>query len=58
VLTLTDARVGLSAYGTRIYQLEKTINASAREDWVVSFGGLPPSGANEIRRLNQIILRG
>jgi hypothetical protein len=50
---ITDARVGLAATSALIAQIEKTFNPSGREDWAVSFGGPPPSGAALIRRLTR-----
>lgn len=50
---ITDARAGLSATVFVIMQIDKTFNPSTRENWAVSFGGLPPSGARLIRRLTR-----
>lgn len=53
VTTITDVQVGLAAAKSRIYQIDKTFQPSQREDWLVAFGGPPPSGAALIRRLTR-----
>lgn len=50
---ITDARADLSAVDFRIMEIRKTFNPSTRENWTVTFGGLPPSGANLMRRLTR-----
>lgn len=50
---ITDARVGLAAEFLRIMRIGRTFNPSGRENWVVDFGGLPPSGAALIRHLTR-----
>lgn len=52
-VNITDARLGLSATAFRIVQIDKTYNASNRENWTISFGGLAPSVASLIRRLTR-----
>jgi hypothetical protein len=53
---ITDASMGLSAKPFAIFQIQKTFNPSGRENWTVSFGGLPPSGAALMRRLTRATL--
>jgi hypothetical protein len=52
-VTITDAAVGLSSNSFRVMQIDKTFNGSTRENWTVTFGGLPPSGATLLRRLTR-----
>lgn len=56
IVVLTDARVGLAAVPLRVAQIDKEFNPSGREDWTLSFGGMPPSGAALIRRLTRATL--
>jgi hypothetical protein len=51
LLALTDAATG--ATGTyRVMAIRKTFTG-ARENWTVTYGGLPPSAANLMRRLTR-----
>lgn len=52
-VTITDARVGLAASNVMILGIEKTFQDSGREDWTISFGGLPPRASSLIRRLTR-----
>lgn len=50
LLDLTDASTGATGI-YRIFQIEKTFNSSGRQNWTVSFGGLPPSAMALTRKL-------
>jgi hypothetical protein len=50
-VTLTDAAVGLAGTQYRIMEIEKTFNASGRQNWKVTFGSLAPNVVNYTRRL-------
>ena len=55
VVTVTDARVGLSSTRLRMMTIAKSYNPSGREDWTISFGGIAPSMVNLVRRLTRTI---
>jgi hypothetical protein len=54
-VTITDARLALSAVGYMILSIEKTFNDSGRENWIISFGGLAPRASSLIRRWTRTI---
>lgn len=55
ILSITDSNT--SATGTyRVFAIDRTFNPSGRENWTVSFGGLPPSVAALTRRLTRSTL--
>jgi hypothetical protein len=54
-LTLTDASVGASG-NYMVTEVTKRFYASGKEDWTVSFGGIPPSGTRLMRRLTRATL--
>jgi hypothetical protein len=50
-LILTDARIGLAGVGRIITSISRTFLGGFQEDWVVAFGGTPPSFARLVRKL-------
>lgn len=50
---ITDARAELAGEYRRIMAIRKRYHGTGRQDWTVSFGGLPPSGAALMRRLTR-----
>lgn len=52
VLNITDSPTAATGQ-YRIFGIDKTFNPSGRQNWTVSFGGLPPSGATLIRQLTR-----
>lgn len=55
-VVITDAAVSLVAGSFTIYQIAKTYHGDGAESWVVSFGGLAPSGMTLVRRLTRATL--
>lgn len=50
-LTITESAVGLSGAAHIATELRKRFHADGTEDWSISYGGVPPSAAQLIRRL-------
>ena len=56
-ITITDTQLGLSALNTIIGAIRRTYTAGAAdEEWLVTFGGLPPSLTAKLRRLTRSTL--
>lgn len=55
-VVFTDAQLSLSGVTYRIAQIEKHYHGANLETWTISYGGMPPSFPNAVRRLTRDVL--